>query len=138
MFHMTQLVSHFTWITGLRVILKSSGDPAEEGTMTFRASAMGVVEGMTSGKESTCQCRRPRFNPWVKKIPGEGNGNPLQCSCLGNLMDREAWCSAVHRVVKSLARLSSHTHTHTNTCSCLSLLCCLLEQCFLGFNVGTG
>ena len=28
------------------------------------------------------QCRRPRFNPWVRKIPGEENSNPLQYSCL--------------------------------------------------------
>ena len=26
--------------------------------------------------------------PWVRKIPGEENGNPLHCSCLGNPMDR--------------------------------------------------
>ena len=26
------------------------------------------------------QCGRPRFDPWIGKIPGEGNGNPLQCS----------------------------------------------------------
>jgi len=31
-----------------------------------------------SVKESTCQCRRRGFDPWVSKIPGEGNGNPLQ------------------------------------------------------------
>ena len=97
---MTQLISHVTWITVLRVILKSSGDPAEEGTMTFRASTMGVVEGMISGKESTCQCRRPGFNPWVKKIPGEGSGNPLQYSCLGNPMDIGAWRATVHRVTE--------------------------------------
>ena len=30
------------------------------------------------------QCRRPRFDSWVGKIPGEGNGNPLQYSCLEN------------------------------------------------------
>ena len=30
------------------------------------------------------QCRRPGFDPRGKKIPGEGNGNPLQYSCLGN------------------------------------------------------
>ena len=30
------------------------------------------------GKESTCQCRRHRFNPCIRKSPGEGNGNPLQ------------------------------------------------------------
>ena len=32
-----------------------------------------------------------RFDPWVGKIPGEENGNPLQHSCLGNSMDRGAW-----------------------------------------------
>ena len=33
------------------------------------------------------QCRSPRFNPWVRKIPGEWNGNPLQYSYLENSMD---------------------------------------------------
>ena len=40
--------------------------------------------GGTRGKEFTCQCRRHKtyeFDPWVGKIPGEGNGNPLQFSC---------------------------------------------------------
>jgi len=31
-----------------------------------------------SGKESSSQSRRRGFDPWVEKIPGEGNGNPLQ------------------------------------------------------------
>ena len=35
------------------------------------------------------QCKRHRFNPWVGKTPGEGNGYPLQYSCLENPMDRE-------------------------------------------------
>ena len=30
----------------------------------------------------------------------EGNGNPLQCSCLGNLVDREVWWATVHGVTK--------------------------------------
>jgi len=51
-------------------------------------------------KESACQCRRLRFNPWVKKIPREGNGNPLQYSCLGNPMDRGASQGIVHGVTK--------------------------------------
>ena len=34
------------------------------------------------------------------KFPGEGNGNPLQYSCLGNPMDRGAWQATVHGVVK--------------------------------------
>ena len=34
-------------------------------------------------------------------IPGEGNGNPLLYSCLGNPTDRGAWQATVHRVTKS-------------------------------------
>ena len=33
--------------------------------------------------------------------PGEGNGNPLQYSCLGNLTDRGAWWATVHGVIKN-------------------------------------
>ena len=35
------------------------------------------------------------------RSPGEGNGNPLQSSCLGNFMDRGAWWARVHGVAKS-------------------------------------
>ena len=38
---------------------------------------------------------------------GEGNGNPLQYSCLGNPMDRGAWWATIHRVSKSRTRLSN-------------------------------
>ena len=37
------------------------------------------------------QCRRPWFDPWVRRSSGRGHGNPLQYSCLENLMDRGAW-----------------------------------------------
>ena len=37
--------------------------------------------------------------------PGEGNGNPLQYSCLENVVDRGAWWAAVHRVAQSWTRL---------------------------------
>ena len=36
------------------------------------------------------------------RSPGEGNGNPLQNSCLGNPMDREAWQATVNGVAKEL------------------------------------
>ena len=42
---------------------------------------------------------------------GEGNGNPLQHSCLENPMDRGAWLAAVHGVAKSRTRLSDFTFT---------------------------
>ena len=38
----------------------------------------------------------------VRKSPGGGNSNPLQYSCLGNPMDREAWQAVVHRIAKEL------------------------------------
>ena len=41
----------------------------------------------------------------------EGNGNPLQYSCLENPMDEGAWWAAVHGVTKSLTRLSDYTFT---------------------------
>ena len=41
----------------------------------------------------------------------EGNGTPLQYSCLDNPMDREAWWAAVHGVAESRARLSYFTFT---------------------------
>ena len=42
------------------------------------------------------------------RCPGEGNGNPLQYSCLENPVDRGAWRAAVHGVAKSLTQLSTH------------------------------
>ena len=45
------------------------------------------------------------------QYPGEGNGNPLQDSCLGNSMDRGAWQATVHGDAKSRTQLSDE-HTH--------------------------
>ena len=39
--------------------------------------------------------------PELGRYPGEGNGDPLQYSCLDNAMDRGAWQATVHRVTKS-------------------------------------
>ena len=51
-----------------------------------------------------CQCRkckRLRFDTWVWKTPGKGNGNLLQYSCLENPMNRGAWRAMVHGLSKS-------------------------------------
>ena len=45
--------------------------------------------------------------PGSRRSPGEGNGNPLQYSCLGNCMDRGAWWATVHRVAHSWTRLNN-------------------------------
>ena len=47
-------------------------------------------------------------------IFGEGNGTPLQDSCLENPMDRGAWKAAVHGVTKGQTRLSDFTFTFTH------------------------
>ena len=71
-----------------------------------------------SGEEFACQSGDLDSIPGSGRSPGEGNGNPLQYSCLENPMDREAWRGTVHGVAKSQVWWSStHTHTHTHTCS---------------------
>ena len=50
--------------------------------------------------------------PGRGRCPGAGNGNPLQCSCLENSMDRGSQGATVHRVTKSQIRLSTLEHTH--------------------------
>ena len=49
--------------------------------------------------------------PVSGRSPGEGNGTPLQYSCLENPMDRGAWWATVHGVAKKLTRLSDFTFT---------------------------
>ena len=77
-------------------------------------------------KESTCQCMRPTDTgviPGSGRPPGEGNGNPLQYSCLGNPTDIGAWRATVRGVTKSQTQLSNlahackctHTYIHTDT-----------------------
>ena len=44
--------------------------------------------------------------PRLGRSPGEGNGNPLQYSCLGNSKDRGAWGAKVHRITKDRTPLS--------------------------------
>ena len=52
-------------------------------------------------KEFACNAGDQDSIPGSGRSPGEGNGNPLQYSCLVNSMDRVAWWATVHGVVKS-------------------------------------
>ena len=45
----------------------------------------------SDGKESACNVGEPGSTPGSGRSPGEGNGNPLQYSCLDNSIDRGAW-----------------------------------------------
>ena len=58
--------------------------------------------------------------PGLGRSPGEGNGNPLQHSCLGNPVDRGAWRATVHGVIRVGHDLVTVTTTTLN----------LLQHCF--------
>ena len=63
-------------------------------------------------KASAYNAGDPGSIPGLGRSTGEGNGNPLQYSCLENPMDRGAWQAIVHGVAKSLTRLSDFTSLH--------------------------
>ena len=52
------------------------------------------------GKESACHAGDPGSIPVSGRSPGEGNGNPLQYSCLENPMDTGTWKATVHGVLR--------------------------------------
>ena len=66
--------------------------------------------GGSDGKESTCNVGDSGSSPGLGRLPGEGNGSPLQYPCHGNPKDNRAWRATVHEVAKS--RL---TRTHMDT-----------------------
>ena len=63
-----------------------------------------------SSEESACSARDRGSTPGLGRSPGEGNGSPLQYSCMGNSMGRGAWRATVHGVTKSWPRLSMHAY----------------------------
>ena len=63
-----------------------------------------LILGFPGGSEvnaSACNVGDLGLIPGLGRSPGEGNGNPLQYSCLENSMDGGAWWATVHRVAKS-------------------------------------
>ena len=66
--------------------------------MGFRGSVVKNLPANAGDMDLTPESRRP---------PGEGNGLPLQYSCLGNPMDPGAWWATLHGVMKSRTRLST-------------------------------
>ena len=67
--------------------------------------------GGSDSKESACNVGDLGSVPGLGRYRGEGNGNPLQYSCLENPMDRGAWWATVYRVTES-----DMTERLTHTC----------------------
>ena len=73
----------------------------------------GGVPGGSVSKESACSAGDPGLIAGLGRSPGEGDGNPLQYSCLENPMGGRAGWATVHGVAKSQTRLSDFTFTFT-------------------------
>ena len=61
---------------------------------------MGGFPASSAGKEAACSAGDPGSIPGWGRSPGEGNGNPLQYSCLENPMDRGTWWAIVYAVAE--------------------------------------
>ena len=77
--------------------LKGFSSSSSNGT----AAVLPGFAGGSDGKESACNAGDPGSIPGSGRSPGEGNGYPLQYSCLEIPMDRGAWQTTVHGVEKS-------------------------------------
>ena len=73
------------------------------------AGLICVLPKWLSGKESACQAEDEGSIPGSGRSPREGNGNPLQYSCLENSTDRGAWQATVHGDLKE-SDMTEHTH----------------------------
>ena len=89
-------------LTALFLIPHHEGSSTEY-TYTVISIEYSTVVGFPGGsdnKESACSAGDPALLAGLERSPREWNGNPLQYSCLENLMDRGAWQAIVHRVAK--------------------------------------
>ena len=84
----------------------NAGDPSSISGLG-RSSGEGIgFSGGSDGKESACNERDLGSIPGLGRSPRGGHGNPLQCSCLENPVDRAAQQAVVHGVAKSGTRLN--------------------------------
>ena len=80
----------------------------------------GLRRGGSVGIDSACNAgdtgNVSSINPWVGKIPGGENGNPVQYSCLENAMDRGVWRATVRGVAKSQTQLNTQSGKDWKIC----------------------
>ena len=103
------ITSHYVYVCELRNFMAHSLN-------NFQTVQCSIVNYrllcLFNGKESTCSAGDEGSIPGLGRFPGEGNGNPFQCSCLGNPMDRGNWQATVHEITEELDTiwwLNTHT-----------------------------
>ena len=70
--------------------------------------------GVSDGNESACNAGDPGSIPGLRRSPGEGNGHPLQCSCLEKSLERGAWWDT--SVGSRRVGMAEWLHYHTRLC----------------------
>ena len=80
--------------------LQNSSSGHRFALLDFTTVRLRGFPGGSDGKESACNAGDSGSIPGLGRSPGEGNGNPLQYSCLENPMDRGSWQATVHGVTK--------------------------------------
>ena len=99
---------------GLPAFMDAKPLPSSPSCLCFSPTypVLFLFPGSSDGKESACNVEDLYSFPGSGRSPGEGNGNPLQYSCLENPMDRGAWRATAHGLTKSQIWLSDQ---HTNS-----------------------
>ena len=95
-------------IHGLLVAPVVKNLPANAGDVRVPVQSLGFPGGSV-GKASACNAGDLGSIPGSGRSPGEGNGNPLQYSCLENSMDGGAWWATVHGAANSRPWLNDFT-----------------------------
>ena len=98
-------------------------------TLLYVSIFMGFPDGAVV-KNLPASARDMGLMPDPGRSPGEGNGNPLQCFCLGNPMDRGAWQAIVHGIANE-SDMTEHAHT-TLICLCIHICCISVRRKFIG------
>ena len=89
----------------------SFGQISRHGTTKSKATLVTQWLKKKKKKKICLQCRRPRLDPWIGKIPWRRKWLPTPVFLPGNAMDRGAWWSTVHGVTKSWTWLIDLTVT---------------------------
>ena len=95
-------VLHMLHLQGIEKVLKVNRSYRQNLFTTVFSKGASLVAQTTKN-----QCGKCGFNPWIGKIPWEGNSYPLQYSGLENSMDRGAWLATVYGVAKSRTQLGN-------------------------------
>ena len=95
------------WITIIHIFIYIKFYILNTNFLVYKRLYTMSFPGSSDSKETACDTGNPSSIPGLGRSPGEGNGHPLQYSCLENSMDRGTWQATVHRVTKSQTWLSN-------------------------------